>query len=130
MNYYKTVLGLVFGLIFLEACSTRLVPKEKAREFNQSISDQIYISKEELKLANNETIKKGTNVKLYIESTPSILKIKCFPATESREFAIGRLAIYRINDVEKKKELNFQDLEGIIAEKFDKYDPSKNPKRK
>jgi len=69
-------------------------------------------------------------VKLYIESTPSLLKVKCIPATESREYAIGRMAIYKINDDYEQRELNFDEIESIIAEKFDIYDPSKKPNRK
>ncbi|MCG9874242.1 MAG: type II secretion system-associated lipoprotein [Leptospiraceae bacterium] len=126
---YIRILCCIY-LCLLISCSTRLVPKEKSKEFNDSISDRIYILKEEIKSANNEILKKGSFVKLYIESTPSLLKVKCIPANESREYAIGRMAIYKINDDYEQRELNFDEIESIIAEKFDIYDPSKKPKRK
>jgi type II secretion system-associated lipoprotein len=129
---YSVILRIIYlscFCIFID-CSTRLVPKEKSKEFNDSIADKTYILKEEIKSANNKVLKKGTYVKLYIESTPSLLKVKCIPATESREYAIGRMAIYKINDDYEQRELNFDEIESIIAEKFDIYDPSKKPNRK
>lgn len=117
-------MGLVLG-----RCSTRLVPPDKVLSYNEIFLDKTYVLKEDLKLSKTEGLSKGTVVKVYIESTPTLLKVKCYPIQESREYAIGRMAIYRINDQVDKRHLEFEDVEAIVAEMFEPYDPSKKRKR-
>ncbi|MCC5813323.1 MAG: type II secretion system-associated lipoprotein [Leptospira sp.] len=112
----------------MQNCASRLVPKEKALEYNEIFLERTYILTEELNYSKEESLKKGTQVRVYIESTPSLLKVKCYPIEESREYAIGRMAIYKINDEIEKRELNMEDLEAIIAEKFKIIEPKKKKK--
>lgn len=116
---------MIFILLGLENCASRLVPKEKALEYNEIFLERTYILTEELNYSKEESLKKGTQVRVYIESTPSLLKVKCYPIEESREYAIGRMAIYKINDQIEKRELDMEDLEVIIAEKFKILEPKK-----
>jgi type II secretion system-associated lipoprotein len=119
---------LVIFIVLMQNCATRLVPKEKALEYNEIFLDRIYVLTEELNYSKEESLKKGTQVRVYIESTPSLLKVKCYPIEESREYAIGRMAIYKINDEIEKRELEMEDLEVIISEKFKIIEPKKKKK--
>lgn len=112
------------------SCSTRLIPKEKVREYNDVLLSRTYIIREDLVLSKSDSIRKGSKVRVYVESTPSLLKVKCYPIEESREYAIGRMAIYRINEEVESREIGFPELEEILAEKFDLVDSSSPKKRK
>lgn len=124
------MLVLVGTLSFaIQNCSTRLVPREKVYEYNEVFLERTYVLKEDLNLSKDDLLKKGTAVKVYVESTPSLLKVKCYPVEESREYAVGRMAIYKINDEVEKEELDFDDLEAIIAEKFQPFESKKKKRR-
>lgn len=107
------VLSLVLG-----ACSQRLIKKERLKEINDLYDSQVYSLRQDLKLSAETTWKKGSMVKLYVESTPSLLKLKVYPITESRESSTGKLAAYIINDDVKKRSFEKEDLDVWIAEKF------------
>lgn len=121
-NLFLVIKGLLL-LLFIFHCSSRLVPKEKVIEYNEILLERIYVLKEDLVFSNGEKLKKGTKVRVYVESTPSLFKVKCYPVEEQREYAIGKLAIYKINETVDKKELFLEDIEEILKEKFDLYVP-------
>ncbi|MDZ4726725.1 MAG: type II secretion system-associated lipoprotein [Leptospira sp.] len=104
-------------------CSQRLIEKEKLREMNQYYDERVYQLKEDVKISQDEVWKKGTLVRLYVESTPSLLKIKIYPAKDSRENSTGKLASYLINDNVKKKKYGFSDVEEWVNSKFQVADP-------
>jgi len=110
-------------------CSQRLIEKKKLREINEYYDEKVYLLKEDLKISSQEKMKKGTLVRIYIESTPSLLKLKVYPATESRENSTGKLASYIINDDVKKKKYEFEDVEAWVATKF-QVSEQKNKKTK
>lgn len=126
---FGIVLLVSLYFVFLTGCSTRLVPKEKVTEYNTIFLERVYVLKEDLVYTKDESISKGTPVRVYVESTPSLLKVKCYPLEESREYAIGRMAIYKINDEIEKRELELEDIESIISEKFSEYEPNSKKKR-
>jgi type II secretion system-associated lipoprotein len=111
------------------SCSHRLIEKGKLREINEYYDEKVYLLKEDLKLSAEEVWKKGTPVRLYVESTPSLLKLKVYPANESRENSTGKLASYIINEDVKKKKYEFEDIEIWVATKFQVSD-QKNKKTK
>lgn len=88
------------------------------REINDDFDSKTYALKEDLRLSNEEVWKKGTLVKIYIESTPSLVKLKFYPATETREGSVGRLAAYRINDDIEGGKFDARDVEEWVATKF------------
>lgn len=122
---FLAILILWIACLQVENCSSRLVPKEKVAEYNEILLDRVYVLKEDLLITGQEKLKKGTKVKVYIESTPSLFKVKCYPIEEAREYAIGKLAIYKINEEVDKKELTLEDIEEILKEKFELYVPDK-----
>ncbi len=105
------------------ACSHHLVKKESLIVLNEYYSDKTYYLKDNIQIGNNETIQKGASVKIWIESTPSLLKVKCYPSTEEREYAIGKLIIYIVNEDYKSKSMTREELDKIIAEKLVLYNP-------
>ncbi len=88
------------------------------REINDSFDSKTYALKEDLRLSPEEVWKKGTLVKIYIESTPSLIKLKFYPATETREGSVGRLAAYMINNDIESGKFDARDVEEWVATKF------------
>ncbi|GBF41926.1 lipoprotein [Leptospira ellinghausenii] len=111
------VFPLVLVLVFSQ-CSQRLIKKEKLREINEFYDGKTYALRDEIKFSQTEVWKKGTFVKIYIESTPSLLKLKVYPIQESRESSVGKLADYIINDDVKKREYDLADVEEWVNQKF------------
>ncbi len=119
----------LFAFIFFGYCSHRLIKKENLYEFNEYYKDKTYYLKDNVNVGNNETIKKGASVKIWIESTASLLKVKCYPSEEEREYSIGKLIIYLVNEEYKDKTITKEALDKIIEEKLVLYNP-KNRRHK
>ncbi|MCW7499792.1 type II secretion system-associated lipoprotein [Leptospira sp. 2 VSF19] len=117
------VIPFVLLLVFSH-CSQRLIKKERLREINEYYDGKTYSLQEEIKFSETEVWKKGTLVKIYIESTPSLLKLKVYPIAESRESSVGKLAAYIINDDVKKKQYDLEDVEEWVSRKFTLVEPS------
>lgn len=112
---------LIFVSIFsLFQCSSRLIKKKDLPAYNKYYKDKIYYLKEDLILSKDEKLNKGTPVKIWIESTATLLKVKCYPIYEKRESAIGRLLIYVINDTFKGKKFTRKHLDKLIEQKLSK----------
>ncbi|MBE7411327.1 MAG: type II secretion system-associated lipoprotein [Leptospiraceae bacterium] len=122
------VLISVFALFFY-SCATHLVKREELVQLNEYYSDKTYYLKENIYIGNDEVIKKGASVKIWVESTPTILKIKCYPSDEDREHVIGKLIIYIVNDEYKKRFITREELDSIIGEKLVAYNPKKRRHR-
>ncbi|WP_232369098.1 type II secretion system-associated lipoprotein [Leptospira abararensis] len=122
------VIPLVLLLAFSH-CSQRLIKKERLREINEYYDGKTYALQEEIKFSQTEVWKKGTLVKIYIESTPSLLKLKVYPIAESRESSVGKLAAYIINDDVKKKQYDLEDVDEWVGKKFTLVEPSVKKKK-
>jgi type II secretion system-associated lipoprotein len=132
--YMNVRLSLLFSLLVLVfACNKRLIRKDDLTLINEHYSQNTYYVKENLVLDNKEVIKKDTSVKIWIESTASILKVKCYNSNEERESAVGKMVAYIINEDFKAKQFTVEYLDQLIAEKlvyYDAKDVSKNKKAK
>lgn len=118
-------------VFFLGACSQRLIEKERLKSINEHYEGKLYMLKEDVQLSSNDLIKAGVPLKIYIESTPTLLKIKCFPAQESRETSVGKLVHYVINEQTGKKTFGFEDVDPLVQARFTEYDPkAKKPGKK
>nr|WP_279638495.1 type II secretion system-associated lipoprotein [Leptospira congkakensis] len=122
------VIPLVLLLAFSH-CSQRLIKKEKLREINEYYDAKTYSTQEDIKFSQTEVWKKGTLVKIYIESTPSLLKLKVYPVAESRESSLGKLAAYIINDDVKKRQYDLEDIEEWVGKKFTLVESSVKKKK-
>jgi type II secretion system-associated lipoprotein len=125
---------LLFGVLFsVLACNKRLIRKDDLTLINEHYSQNTYYVKENLVMDNKDVIKKDTSVKIWIESTASILKVKCYNSNEERESAVGKMVAYIINEDFKGKQFTVEYLDQLIAEKlvyYDAKDLSKNKKAK
>lgn len=125
---------VLFGfLVSVLACNKRLIRKDDLTLINEHYSQNTYYVKENLVMDNKDVIKKDTSVKIWIESTASILKVKCYNSNEERESAIGKMVAYIINEDFKEKQFTVEYLDQLIAEKlvyYDAKDVSKNKKAK
>ncbi|TGL91007.1 type II secretion system-associated lipoprotein [Leptospira congkakensis] len=116
-------------LLAFSHCSQRLIKKEKLREINEYYDAKTYSTQEDIKFSQTEVWKKGTLVKIYIESTPSLLKLKVYPVAESRESSLGKLAAYIINDDVKKRQYDLEDIEEWVGKKFTLVESSVKKKK-
>ena len=125
---------LLFGaLISVLACNKRLIRKDDLTLINEHYPQNTYYVKENLVMDNKDVIKKDTSVKIWIESTASILKVKCYNSNEERESAVGKMVAYIINEDFKGRQFTVEYLDQLIAEKlvyYDTKDVSKNKKAK
>ncbi|TGN08270.1 type II secretion system-associated lipoprotein [Leptospira ilyithenensis] len=121
---------LLFILLFFFSCSHRLIEKERLREINAYYDEKIFLLKEDVRLSPEEIWKKGTQVRIYVESTPSLLKLKFYPANESRENSVGKLAAYIINENVKKLKYEFEDVDAWVMDKFQVYEPKDKKTKK
>ncbi|MBK8397359.1 MAG: type II secretion system-associated lipoprotein [Leptospiraceae bacterium] len=125
---------VLFGfLVSVLACNKRLIRKDDLTLINEHYSQNTYYVKENLVMDNKDVIKKDTSVKIWIESTASILKVKCYNSNEERESAIGKMVAYIINEDFKEKQFTVEYLDQLIAEKlvyYDAKDVSNNKKAK
>lgn len=120
-NYNMAHKLFIFTFFVLINCQTALVKKEKILEFNKYLQDKSYILKEDIQVGEGEIFKKGMLVKIWVESTPTLLKIKCFPAQNERENASGKLVAYIVNEEFKKKVFTLEDLENLINQRLKLY---------
>jgi len=121
---------LLVILLFFFSCSHRLIEKERLREINAHYDEKIFLLKEDVRLSPEEIWKKGTQVRIYVESTPSLLKLKFYPAGESRENSVGRLASYIINEDVKKLKYELEDVDTWVASKFQVFEPKDKKTKK
>ncbi len=124
---------LFLTVLLVLACNKRLIRKDDLTLINEHYAQNTYYVKETLVLDNKEVIKKDTSVKIWIESTASILKVKCYNSNEERESAVGKMVAYIINEDFKAKQFTVEYLDQLIAEKlvyYDAKDLSKNKKAK
>ncbi|PNV76308.1 type II secretion system-associated lipoprotein [Leptospira inadai serovar Lyme] len=116
--------AFLLALLFLN-CGSRLIKQDKLSDINAYYLDKVYALKKDTKVSPTETFKKGMLVRIYIESTPSLVKIKCFPADQKREHAIGRLLAYQVNDDFEKKSIKIEDLDKLIDNELTEYKKKK-----
>ncbi|TGM96253.1 type II secretion system-associated lipoprotein [Leptospira yasudae] len=111
--------------LFLAGCGNRLIRKDSIAQVNDHYAEKIYYLIQDKKVSNTETFKKGMLVRIYIESTPSMVKIKCYPADHKREYAIGRMIAYQLNDDYAGKRITIEDLDKLIANELVEYKKKK-----
>ncbi|PJZ51674.1 type II secretion system-associated lipoprotein [Leptospira adleri] len=123
---FRITVFLLSGIIFfLAGCGNRLIRKDVVAQINEHYADKTYYLVQDKKVSNTETFKKGMLVKIYVESTPSMVKIKCYPADHKREYAIGRMIIYQLNDEYSGKKITIEDLDKLIANELVEYKKKK-----
>ncbi|EKR66481.1 hypothetical protein LEP1GSC036_3558 [Leptospira weilii str. 2006001853] len=111
--------------LFLSGCGNRLIRKDAIAHINEYYSEKIYYLTKDKKVSNTETFKKGMLVRIYVESTPSMVKVKCYPADHKREYAIGRMIVYQLNDEYGNKKITTEDLDKLIANELVEYKKKK-----
>jgi type II secretion system-associated lipoprotein len=113
---------LIFLILISLFCSKRLIKKDEISLINEYYSQNTYKLKEEISFSAKDVLKKDTLLKIWIESTPTILKIKTYKLDEDRESAIGKMITYQINDDFKDKKFTVEYLDKLISEKLEIVD--------
>ena len=103
-------------------CNKRLIRKDDLALINEYYSQNNYYLKQDIAFGAKEVLKKDTSVKIWIESTASILKVKVYNSNEDREAAIGKMISYVINEEFRDKKFTVEYLDELIAEKLELYD--------
>ncbi|EKT86778.1 type II secretion system-associated lipoprotein [Leptospira santarosai] len=120
-----TVFFLPAFFLFFVDCGNRLIRKDAVAQINEHYSEKIYYLTKDKKVSSTEIFKKGMLVRIYVESTPSMVKVKCYPADHKREYAIGRMILYQLNDEYGGKKITIEDLDKLIADELVEYKKKK-----
>lgn len=120
--------SVFFLFFFIFNCQRRIIKKDELELLNEYYGQRTFYLKEKVFVTNKEALEKGTSVKIWIESTSSLLKVKCYPSQGDRESAIGKMVSYLINEELKDSSFTIEDLETMIEEKLTFYVPQ-NVKR-
>jgi type II secretion system-associated lipoprotein len=120
---------IVLGFSFYQ-CQRRVIKKNEVFHLNEYYKNKNYYLKENLTISSKEILEKGTLVKIWIESTPTILKLKCFPSNIDREIAIGKMVTYLVNDDIRGSDFTLESIEELIDNKLTYYDPKEVTKAK
>ncbi len=115
---------------FFFSCQRRVIKKTDVYHLNEYYKNKNYYLKENLTISNKEILEKGTLVRIWIESTPTILKLKCFPSNIDREIAIGKMVTYLINDEIRDVDFTLESIENLIDDKLFFYSPKETEKTK
>ncbi len=121
------IIMLAFGLFY---CQKRIFKKEEVYHLNEYYKNKTYFLKDNLTISNKEILSKGTSVKIWIESTPTIFKLKCYPSNIDREIAIGKMVTYLVNDDIRGSDFTLESIEELIDNKLTYYDPKEVTKAK
>ncbi len=113
---------ILFAIVLNILCARRLIKKDEMALINEYYSQNTYYLKQDVSLGVKDIIKKDTSVKIWIESTATILKVKVYNSNEDRESAIGKMVSYIINEDFKGKKFTVEYLDALIAEKLEQYD--------
>ena len=132
-NYSITKLGRILMIVLAFAlfyCQKRIFKKEEVYHLNEYYKNKTYFLKDNLTISNKDTLPKGTSVKIWIESTPTIFKLKCYPSNIDREIAIGKMVTYLVNDDIRSSDFTLESIEDLIDNKLTYYDPKEVTKAK
>lgn len=111
---------LVFVSIFSIGCQS-IIKKSDLEFINEYYTSRTFFVKENLPIGNKEVIEQGTSVKIIIEASSSIIKVKCFPSNQEREGSLGRMVAYVVTEDIKNKNFTVEDLEELISQKLSSY---------
>ncbi len=123
-------LSFILAILGILNCQKRIFKKEEVYHLNEYYKNKTYYLKENLTISNKETLSKGTSVKIWIESTPTIFKLKCYPSTIDREVAIGKMVTYLVNEDIRGSDFTLESIEELIDNKLIYYDPKEVVKAK
>ena len=132
-NHYITkivYLVLIILTFTLSYCQKRIFKKEEIYHLNEYYKNKTYFLKDNLTISNKDVLPKGTSVKIWIESTPTIFKLKCYPSNIDREIAIGKMVTYLVNDDIRGSDFTLESIEELIDDKLIYYDPKEVIKAK
>jgi type II secretion system-associated lipoprotein len=122
------IFSFFFIIFFIFNCQRRIIKKDELELLNEYYGQKTFYLKDKVYITNKEFLEKGTSVKIWVESTSSLLKIKCYPSQGDRESAVGKMVSYLINEELKDNSFTIEDLETMIDEKLTFYVPQ-NVKR-
>ncbi|MEM7179683.1 MAG: type II secretion system-associated lipoprotein [Spirochaetota bacterium] len=113
---------LLTGIVLLGiSCQKRLIRAKDLPYINEYYSKKNYYLKEDVKIDNKRTLKKGLLVKIMIDATPSLVKVKTYPAKNNRENSLGQMIAYLANDDFEGDSFTIENLDELIEKKLELY---------
>ncbi|HNF15530.1 MAG TPA: type II secretion system-associated lipoprotein [Leptospiraceae bacterium] len=119
---------LLFSLLLLafQECQRKTIKKDDLALLNEEYSAKTYYLKQNFYITHKDILPKGTSVKIWIETSASLIKIKCYPSNQERESAIGKMVAFIIQEELKDKPLTSERLDSLISEKLEEYSTTPN----
>lgn len=114
---------LLFSLLLLSflGCQRKTIKKDDLALLNEEYSGKTYYLKQNFYITHKDILPKGTSVKIWIETSASLIKVKCYPSNQDRESAIGKMVAFIIQEELKDKPLTSDRLDSLIKEKLEEY---------
>lgn len=106
---------LVF-LAFSSACTAGMIKKPEVVKLNQEHS-RVYVAIDTIDLGNNETFKKGTELRLFFDSKGGSIKVYAYPAEAMREEVLPKNILYLFREDFPNKSYSAKFLEKRLLEK-------------
>ncbi len=119
---------LLFSLLLLafSECQRKTIKKDDLALLNEEYSGKTYYLKQNFYITHKDILPKGTSVKIWIETSASLIKIKCYPSNQERESAIGKMVAFIIQEELRDKPLTSESLDLLIREKLEEYSTTPN----
>jgi len=89
----KTIILLGIIIQICIACSGRFVKRDELKYLRTQYKG-VFISIKDIDIGNNQTLKKGTKIKLYFRSGGESVKVYAYLFGKSRESAEGKNILY------------------------------------
>lgn len=120
---YRVFIFLLVAILF-QNCQKKMLTKEEMVLINDYYDNRIYYIKEDIRLSAVEQLTKGTPVKIRLQTSSNLLKIKCYPIDESAEISKGRMISFVELD-ENQFSLKQEEVEKILLSKLSVVNPKK-----
>ena len=119
--------GLFLAILWLVGCSSPLVKSADLNKINEEWGKQQFRALEDIRspilsLDEEEAVlfKKGAQLKVWVEGAEDWVRVKAYPAAETREETRGRVIIYIFNDDLKAADRKPDRIQSILRNKFNR----------
>ena len=108
MNEFRKIILLAIAMLVASAaCSGRFVPRDPLGKLNKKWADsKTYEVQKDVDIGNGKIVKKGTKVKIWIESDSFSIKVKAYDLKTTREKAMGKNIVFMYEGMFKNEEFD------------------------
>jgi len=106
---------LPYVVLNLSFCNQKFVKRDEIKVLQKKYSGEYFLLKK-IETSNNESLKKGSRIKIYFRSGSHSIKAYAYPYNEDRETVMGDNILYLFDNEFEKKKYNRESFEKKLAE--------------